>query len=515
MACHQPTAGSRTAGVKRTRPAGNERPRKSARLEGICQGRQTAQTQTPQESLGRKRTQTHIDETLLGSRAERRRRWERPAKLSKEEGSTSEEEQDPIAYWSQHSRWPPSHFKLCGKMVNILARKRSTTSRSRKNSEARSITPSSATPSDQRPREEKSAGYRDPRYKVLLATNGVFMDRSELGVLESSKVLCRDLFAKDQSPPEGTLFDDDIFEDTCKMVEDRNEAKVIQDITRLVVPSAQVLAVRGAKHLKRLTESVNEGWNNCITVTKTRPQPDYAVGFRREAFTQAQLNRMQPIVGDLMDQSYFMATYYMYFPFLSCEVKCGAAALDIADRQNAHSMAIAARAIVELFRAVKREKELHRDILAFSISHDHRTVRIYGHYAEVDEPEPRYYRYLIRTFDFTELDGREKWTAYKFTRNIYDVWMPRHFERICSAIEEIPPDVSFAMSESELHFTEQPGLSQDVSAYSIAPSSGDSRSVQAQGTRSSVLDNPSSTPSTSLDGGAFKKPRRNRDGGQK
>ncbi|PGH03921.1 hypothetical protein GX51_03757 [Blastomyces parvus] len=41
-----------------------------------------------------------------------------------------------------------------------------------------------------------------------------------------------------------------------------------------------------------------------------------------------------------MDLSFFMATYYMHFPFLTCEVKCGATALDIADRQNAHSMTL-------------------------------------------------------------------------------------------------------------------------------------------------------------------------------
>jgi hypothetical protein len=48
-----------------------------------------------------------------------------------------------------------------------------------------------------------------------------------------------------------------------------------------------------------------------------------------------------------------------------CEVKCGTAALDIADRQNAHSMTMAVRGIVGLFRLVKREKELHRETLAF------------------------------------------------------------------------------------------------------------------------------------------------------
>ncbi|PQE24641.1 reverse transcriptase protein [Rutstroemia sp. NJR-2017a WRK4] len=55
----------------------------------------------------------------------------------------------------------------------------------------------------------------------------------------------------------------------------------------------------------------------------------------------------------------------MYFPFLTCEVKCSAGALDVADRQNAHTMTLAVRGIVELFRLVKREKDLHREILAF------------------------------------------------------------------------------------------------------------------------------------------------------
>ncbi len=55
----------------------------------------------------------------------------------------------------------------------------------------------------------------------------------------------------------------------------------------------------------------------------------------------------------------------MYFPCFRCEVKCGAVALDIADRQNAHSMTLAVRGIVELYRTVKREKELNRESSRF------------------------------------------------------------------------------------------------------------------------------------------------------
>lgn len=139
-------------------------------------------------------------------------------------------------------------------------------------------------------------------------------------------------------------------------------------------------------------------------------------------------------------------------------MKCGAAALDIADRQNAYSAAIAVRAVAELFRLVKREKEIYREILAFSISHNHRTVRIYSYYAEIKGAETKYYRHPIYTFDFTALDSKEKWTAYKFIKNVYENWMPTHFKRICSAIDQILADISFSVSESELRFLEQSGL---------------------------------------------------------
>jgi hypothetical protein len=57
--------------------------------------------------------------------------------------------------------------------------------------------------------------------------------------------------------------------------------------------------------------------------------------------------------------SLFISTYYIYFPFLIYKVKYGAAALNITDRQNTYSMTMAVRGVVELFRLVKREKELY------------------------------------------------------------------------------------------------------------------------------------------------------------
>jgi hypothetical protein len=79
------------------------------------------------------------------------------------------------------------------------------------------------------------------------------------------------------------------------------------------------------------------------------------------------------------------------------------------------------RGIIELFRLVKREKELYREILAFLISYNHRTVRIYGYYLIIDGNKTTFYYYPIYKFSFIALDSKEKWTAYKFTKNVYDI----------------------------------------------------------------------------------------------
>ncbi|KAI0407507.1 hypothetical protein F4802DRAFT_554132 [Xylaria palmicola] len=395
---------------------------------------------------------------------------------------------NPIDFWRKEGRWPSQLFEPG--MERVLARKRSSSVLGRK----RSNSASSQTPSDQKPREEKSAQYRDQRYETLLATKSSFMVKSKLDVTSESKTLCKSLLERKQTFPENSLFRDDLFDATCQKIHNRNEARVIQDISRLIVPSAESLATYGAEHLETLTESVNEGWNNSAPLTGTRPQPDYSVGFQREAFTEEQLKKLSPFIGDFIagDLSLFMATYYMYFPFLACEVKCGAAALDVADRQNAHSMTMAARAIVELFRLVERENEVHRQILSFSISHDHRSVRIYGYYPVIDGKEAKYYRHPIREFSFTELDGKEKWTAYQFTKNVYDTWMPDHFERICSAIDQLPSKVDFDIQT----LSESTGLSQGLE--NLAASEADSASLLVDEDGQSNKAGQVATPGTSF-----------------
>lgn len=372
-------------------------------------------------------------------------------------------------------------------MHRLLAKKKSTASLRRKRSEASFIT--STTLSDLQ--AEKSAPYKNPSYETVLEREaGSYMDRYRPGVTEASERLCQTLLDSKQVIPKDTIFRDDIFEDTCERLRGKNEARIFKDCTPLVVPSAEAHASLSAnRDLDIAIESVNEGWNNSSPITKPRPQPDYAIGFRRSAFSEDQLKKLQPFLGDPSSSSYFMGTYYMHFPFFSCEVKCGSAGLDIADRQNLHSMTLAVRGIVELFRLVNRVEELHREVLAFAVSHDHETVRIYGHFPVIEGTKTTYWRYPLRKYDFTERKGMEKWTAYTFMKNVYDIWMPTHFKRISSAIDELPPEQDFELPYgSEPQISETSGLSQ-LQSQGLA---------EVPDSQSSQVDKQQITPNTSI-----------------
>lgn len=286
------------------------------------------------------------------------------------------------------------------------------------------------------------------------------MGSHEKGPNKQGFQTCFDLLHRKPPVPTNTLFEDTVYERTGQMLSGRNEAKVIQDIARLIVPCVQAMALLGANHLDCLTESVNEGWNNAIPLTKPRPQPDYSIRFQYFAFTKDQMNKLQPFAG-LVSPSLYKGTPYMYFPFFTSEVLCGAGELLIADRQNAHSMTLAVQGVVDLFRKVKREKEIHRELIAWSISHNEETAKIYGHYPVIDGANTTFHRHLIRIVNFYQPDSDERWVPYRFTMNLLEEWLPTHFKRLCSAIEDIPADLQFDMSTtSNLNFASPPGTSE-------------------------------------------------------
>ena len=191
---------------------------------------------------------------------------------------------------------------------------------------------------------DKSLPYRSPGYAAELADQGSYLHEAPEGIIDESKELCRKLLTTKQAILQDSDFHDDRFQEVCDMVRNRNEARVVEDISPLIAPSPEKLKIYGAKELEHLVFNANERWYKSIAVTKTQPQPDGSVGFKRSAFTESQVMKLLPYIGDRVPINYvsfFLATWRTFFPFFAREAKTGAGALDIADNQNAHSMTLA------------------------------------------------------------------------------------------------------------------------------------------------------------------------------
>ena len=321
-------------------------------------------------------------------------------------------------------------------MNRLLARKKSNASL--RNQEADIEAPTEKT-------EDKSLPYRSPGYEQELKDQKNYLRDSPEGITDNNKRLCQRLLNTAQATPRDRLFRDNLFEQTCDKVKTRNKARVVEDISPLIAPSAETLTTYGATELQNLVFGVNEPWSKSIPVTKTRPQPDRYGAYSRDTFTEDQIQKLLPMIKNRVPinfRSFILATWRSFFPFFACEAKGGEGDLNVADKQNAHSMTMAVRGIVELFKEVNRENEVHRKLLAFSISHDAIHFRIYGHYATIKERVPSFWRHRIRTADFTANDGREKWTAYQFTGNVYSEFTPKLLKLICSAIDQLPLKVA-------------------------------------------------------------------------
>ncbi|KAF2802877.1 uncharacterized protein BDZ99DRAFT_491919 [Mytilinidion resinicola] len=383
-----------------------------------------------------------------------------------------------INFWTKNNTWPAEDtMNRLGNLVNDARARRRSLSRKRSNTSLNTET--TQTQSNQQPRDQTNAPYNHPMFEEQLKDCGSFMDGYKEGITAESTKLCEALLNALQPPPEHTVFsDDEMHRKTCKRIRGENETKVIRYIAELIVPSPEKMADEGADHLDILRETTNACWTNSIPFLNRsgsrpspRPQPDFSVGFKRDAFSRKQLEKLQPYTGDLLvNYSWFAAIYNMYLPFLSSEVKCGAVGLDIADRQNAHTQSVILRGVYKLFRLVGRENELHREINGFSISHSDVDVRIFGHYAVINGNGVEFYRHSIAEFSIAPtMEEDKRWKANTFVRNLYDLWVPKQFERLCSVIDNLPADSNFDGSEHDQELaSSHSGLSQRLEEYSLA-----------------------------------------------
>ena len=90
-------------------------------------------------------------------------------------------------------------------------------------------------------REAKSTSYQNTRYAILLASKESYMEKSVSGITDTSRTWCKTLLNSEETVPIESLFRDDIFEKTCLQIQDRNEARVIRDISCLIIPVTAAL----------------------------------------------------------------------------------------------------------------------------------------------------------------------------------------------------------------------------------------------------------------------------------
>ena len=288
----------------------------------------------------------------------------------------------------------------------------------------------------------------------LLMDAGIYMDKHpQIMPTKESREICQQLLTVEHEPPKETIFADDVFETTCDRLRERNEAMVLRDLTPLLVPSVERWtsltnpSQSWSQHIFR--EELNTPWSGLqLLNSMSTPQPDVAVAFARTAFSASQLRRLERKTSSRV-RSRFMATEWLFFPFLTCKVNSGEEGLHDADCHNAHSNGVAITAVVDLYRLVSREMELHRQVLSFSVSHDNETVRIYAHYPEIDGESTSIYRHSLRKYDFTDQGGKERWTCYIFIMNLYNDFAPLHLKRLTSAIDQLPdPETEEGPSDS-------------------------------------------------------------------
>ncbi|OJD17361.1 hypothetical protein AJ78_02546 [Emergomyces pasteurianus Ep9510] len=238
-----------------------------------------------------------------------------------------------------------------------------------------------------------------------------------------------------------------------KRIRGEDETKVIRDIAQLIVPSAEILADTGAKRLEILRETTNAYWVNTIPFIRPpgsrpapRPQPDFGLGFKRDAFSREQLQsyNLISVTPLLIPQRSQSICYVTWFDYALSPCRPG--------------------------------ERTAREINGFSISHSDADVRIYGHYAVVKGRDIKFYRHSVAEFSISPTaEGDQRWKAYTFVRNVYDLWIPEHFNQICSAIEMLPADLNCeTFNQSEIQFPDQElaslrsGLSQQFDNHSLA-----------------------------------------------
>ena len=329
---------------------------------------------------------------------------------------------NPVEYWTRHSTWPPNLAVKEVKMGDLFSNKRS---RSQSNSYSQGV----------KDGDNPAAWTRQHAEKMQEAGLVMAEYQTQATITDECQRLCERMLEAEYPPPQGPLFQRDRLLKVLDGVQFRNEARVVRDITPIVVPSAELLLISDQSGLENITEAMNAEWIQCDTLCGPRPEPDFVAGISPSAFTSEEKEKLK------MNHTSACPNLFpenMYYPFLICEVKGSDRPIQEAERQAMHSASIAARAVIQLYRKISSAEQLNCKILAISVSHNNSAVKVFGHFAQIENEKITFFRHRIYAADFAADFASRDWAkAYKITRGIYAHFFPKHLERVASALPKL------------------------------------------------------------------------------
>ena len=404
----------------------------------------------------------------------------RPEEGPEASESKQKEKDDPISYWVANHTWP-KNFAESGAMSssnNTNKRKRILDCSSSGNDGKRQ--------SYTQNRKDGSVPEQYTKsYEKYISTKGLDMDEFKGRELVSpaSKITCKDLQNITRETFSSTVYSNAEINKVVKLSRNRNEATVNRNVTPLILPPIISLYLKdGGNQFEHLTEEVTTQWYESWVLAGPRPKPDLAVGFQSFAFT---IEENAKLTYYTSFENLTRPTDELCFPFLMFEVKCGNEGLDYADRQNMHSCSVAVKALLKLeqkadqYREDKKFESLLGEILVYSISHDQKYGRLYGHYALVEGEKWTFYRHRIATFDIL-YNERDLLTLHNFAINILTLHGSKLLKRLQEAIAALPVSSTLSFSAGTINLeddsqqgSQQPSQSRDAEGFAtlILPAS--------------------------------------------
>lgn len=88
---------------------------------------------------------------------------------------------------------------------------------------------------DQLSRKVKNVQYKNSNYAIELESESSYMYKFTSDIININRKFCRTLLKKKQTISQNALFRDDLFDETCRKIQDRNEIIIIQNIDLLTV----------------------------------------------------------------------------------------------------------------------------------------------------------------------------------------------------------------------------------------------------------------------------------------